>query len=120
MGNGTKQVTRPRNIDRIKWYDLNMIPLSRIYHYKNQKRYSSLLKITVVGITGLCAVTSAFYYYAESTRQVYIHRLRFPDNNAHKWKKYILLLNFYNVTIIAPVEGRLPHGRQEFSSLPDP
>ena len=72
----------------------------------------SWLKITVIGITGLVGVTSAFRFYLDSTRQVYIHRSRFPDNNAHKLKKCILLLNYYNVTIISPVGGRLPHGRQ--------
>ena len=37
------------------------------------------LKITVIGIIGLDGVTSAFSFYLYSTRQVYIHRLRFPD-----------------------------------------
>ena len=73
--------------------------------------------MTVVGITVLGGVTSSFWCYLVSTRQVYIHRLRFPDNNAHKLKKYIFkLLNYYNVTISAPVRGQLPHGRQEFST----
>ena len=31
------------------------------------------------------------------------------------WRNVFLLLNYYNVKIIAPVGGRLPHGRQEFS-----
>ena len=38
-----------------------------------------ILKITVIGITGLGGVISAFGFYLDSTRQVYIHRLRFPD-----------------------------------------
>ena len=37
----------------------------------------SWLKITVIGITGLVGVTSAFRFYLDSTRQVYIHRLSF-------------------------------------------
>ena len=54
----------------------------------------SWLKITVIGITGLVGVTSAFRFYLDSTRQVYIHRSRFPDNNAHKLKKYIFNTEF--------------------------
>ena len=44
--------------------------------------YSSVvfrLKITTIGIIGLGGVTSAFGFYLNSTRQVYIHRLRFSD-----------------------------------------
>ena len=37
------------------------------------------LEITVIGIIGLGGFTSAFGFYLYSTRQVYIHRLRFPD-----------------------------------------
>ena len=38
-----------------------------------------MLKIAVIVITGLGGVTSAFGLYLYSTRQVYIHRLRFTD-----------------------------------------
>ena len=50
---------------------------------------TKLLKITVIGITGLGGVTGAFGFYLDVTRQVYIHRLRFPNSNAHKLKIYI-------------------------------
>ena len=38
-----------------------------------------ILEITVIGIIDLGGVTSAFGFYLYSTKQVYIHRLRFPD-----------------------------------------
>ena len=74
----------------------------------------------VIGITGLGGVTSGFGFYLDSTRQVYIQRLTFPDSNVHKLKKYIFYYELYNDMIIDPVGVQLPHGRQELSCLSDP
>ena len=71
----------------------------------------------VIANTGLCGVTSTFGFYLDSTRQLYIQRLRFPDSNAHKLKKYIFYYKLYNALIIAPIGVWMNHGRQEFIVL---
>ena len=70
-------------------YDINNFKSQHIMerHYQVRSNFHPIclgldqggLKITVIGITGLGGFTIAFGFYLDSTRQVYIHRLRFPD-----------------------------------------
>ena len=62
------------------------------------------MKITVIGITHIGRVTSAFGFYLDSTTKVYIHRLRFPGNNDHKLRKYLLLRIITMLRLLLPLE----------------